>query len=271
MPAEPGRPARRTVLSVQGATVTVGTAHSRRVLFRDVDLQLRAGELVGISGPSGAGKSTLVRVMSGLQAPDSGAVLLGTTPVRDVRTSAAGATRGRIGVVFQSPRAAMDPRLSLSRSIGLALREADRRAAAAGGAANDTVGDRARAMQDFAHAIGLTPEVLARRPREVSDGQLQRAALVRVAAQQPEVVLCDEITAALDPVASAAVMTALRRLSELTDAAVVVVSHDAALLGVTVDRIESIGQWDGSSSEASPAFGMAPAPLPGVGRREVRR
>lgn len=223
----------------QHLDISVPTADTRRrrQLLSGVTITIAPGEIVGLTGPSGSGKSALIRVLSGLDVPDEGEITLVGAPVTDLRKATDSPTRGRIGVIFQSPRSALDPRLSLEKSIALAHKAAHKRGRTS--PSDSQILDRTT----FADSIGLTKELLARRPAEVSDGQLQRAALVRTLAHHPDVILCDEITAALDPISAATVMTALRQYSRVFGKAVLVVSHDHGLVNAIADRVERIDDW----------------------------
>ncbi|MEV7018180.1 ATP-binding cassette domain-containing protein [Streptomyces sp. NPDC093991] len=203
--------------------VTAG--YDRRApVVRDADLTVAPGEAVGLLGPSGCGKSTLARVAALLHRPDAGEVVLDGTPVRGFRHRAPREQRTAIGVVFQQPRLAADPRLRLADLIAEPLRATGRRASAA---------DR---VAELADTVGLTPDLLGRRPHEVSDGQLQRACLARALALEPRWLVCDEMTAMLDASTTAALVRVVEDYRAATGAGLLSVGHDRTLLNRWCDR-----------------------------------
>ncbi len=181
-----------------------------------LSLALEPGRTVGLLGPSGCGKSTLVRVLSLLQAPWDGKVEIDGVPVTGYRYAAPASLRRTIGVVFQQPRLSVDPRFTLRRTISA---DADA----------------------LAELVDLTPELLDRRPHEVSEGQLQRACLARALAVRPKYLLCDEMTAMLDASTTAALVGVVRSHSAAHGTGVLAVSHDEALLGAWCDEVL---RWD---------------------------
>ncbi|MEU6227572.1 ATP-binding cassette domain-containing protein [Streptomyces sp. NPDC047042] len=187
-------------------------------VVRDASLTIETGESVGLLGPSGCGKSTLARVAALLHRPDAGTLLLDGEPVHRWRHRAPRTQRTAIGVVFQQPRLSADPRLPLTDLIAEPLRANGRR---------DEVPDR---VAELAPTVGLTPDLLTRRPHEVSDGQLQRACLARALALRPRWLICDEMTAMLDASTSAALVTAVEEYRTATGAGLLAVSHDQLLL-----------------------------------------
>lgn len=203
--------------------VTAG--YDRRVpVVRDASLTVAPGEAVGLLGPSGCGKSTLARVAALLHRPDSGTVLLDGEPVHRWRHRAPRDQRTAIGVVFQQPRLSADPRLRLTDLIAEPLRATGRR---------DEAADR---VAELAATVGLTPDLLNRRPHEVSDGQLQRACLARALALRPRWLICDEMTAMLDASTSAALVEAVEEYRDRTGAGLLAVGHDRTLLHRWCDR-----------------------------------
>ncbi len=203
--------------------VTAG--YDRRApVVRDAHLTVAPGEAVGLLGPSGCGKSTLARVAALLHRPDAGEVVLDGMPVRGFRHRAPREQRTTIGVVFQQPRLAADPRLRLTDLIAEPLRATGRRASAA---------DRVRELAD---TVGLTPDLLGRRPHEVSDGQLQRACLARALSLEPRWLVCDEMTAMLDASTTAALVRVVEDYRASTGAGLLSVGHDRTLLNRWCDR-----------------------------------
>ncbi|MFI9510993.1 ABC transporter ATP-binding protein [Nocardia sp. NPDC052566] len=214
-------------LSAEHVSVALG---GRRVLD-DLSLAVASGEVVGLTGPSGAGKSTLAQVLSGLRCPDAGRVVCDGTPLSRRRD-------GRIAMLFQSPRRSCSPRLTLRR----------------------TITELARGPIDWSRILesaGLTPDLLDRYPAQVSDGQLQRAAVARVLAARPDYLLCDEMTAMLDPATTATVVHTVTELAR-TGVGVLFISHDIPLLDVCADRVVRLT----SESSAVPGAAMRPAGFP---------
>jgi ABC-type dipeptide/oligopeptide/nickel transport system ATPase subunit len=201
-------------LRATGVSVSYGT---QRVLD-DVDLTITRGETVGLRGPSGRGKSTLVRVLALLHPPDTGHVDIEGTPVTGVRHRVHPTLRTRIAVLFQSPRTAADPRLRLDQLIAEPL------------IANRRPGDHTVTVRRLADTVGLTPDLLARRPHAVSDGQLQRACLARALTLEPTWLLCDEATVMLDASTQAHLAHVIRTYQQEHGAGVLIVSHDDTLL-----------------------------------------
>jgi peptide/nickel transport system ATP-binding protein len=196
----------------------------RTPVVRDASLTIEPGEAVGLLGPSGCGKSTLARVAALLHRPDSGTLLLDGTPVRRWRHRAPREQRTALGVVFQQPRLSADPRLRLTDLIAEPLRATGRR---------EEVPER---VSELATTVGLTPDLLGRRPHEVSDGQLQRACLARALVLRPRWLICDEMTAMLDASTTAALVAAVEDYRRSTGAGLLAVGHDRTLLHRWCDR-----------------------------------
>ncbi|GAB20680.1 putative ABC transporter ATP-binding protein [Gordonia effusa NBRC 100432] len=198
-----------------------------RPLLSGVDLEVDAGEIVGLIGPSGSGKTTLGRVMVGLTPPDSGTVELDGNPLPR-------RPNGSVTMLFQSPRRSFDPRLRLRDAV---------RVCAKGPLAEDE-------WRRLCDLVELPGELLDRLPRQVSQGQLQRVSLVRALVSKPKFLVCDEPTSALDPLAAAAVMTALRRVTG-DGTGLLIASHDVPLLVATCDRVLEIHDHSIVKKEAS--------------------
>ncbi|WP_432991509.1 ABC transporter ATP-binding protein [Dactylosporangium sp. CA-233914] len=204
----------------------ITVAYGRHTVLDRANLHIAPGETVGLRGPSGCGKSTLVRVLALLHRADRGHISIDGEPVTGTRFSVPAAIRIRIGVLFQSPRAAADPRLSLAELIAEPLRALRRPA--------DAVAPR---VAELADAVGLTPDLLRRRPHAVSDGQLQRACLARALVHRPGYLLCDEATTMLDASTQAHVAAVITEHQRHHGTGVLLVTHDPALMDRWADRI----------------------------------
>ncbi len=173
------------------------------VVFESLDVGVGPGSVTGVVGRSGSGKTTLLRILAGLADPSAG-----TVEWRDGRRP------GDLGLIAQHPRLVTNPRWTLRRIVAepaaIARRDCD--------------------VERAATRVGLDPALLDRYPSQVSDGQLQRACLGRLVVQQPRVVLCDEPTAMLDPVAARAVASLLDDLVA-DGAGLLLVSHDRRFVG----------------------------------------
>ncbi|MFG3497772.1 ABC transporter ATP-binding protein [Streptomyces sp. NPDC047928] len=214
----------------------------RDPVVRDATLTVEPGRAVGLLGPSGCGKSTLARVAALLHRPDAGRVTVDGTEVTGWRHRAPRELRTAIGVVFQQPRMAADPRLTLRDLIAEPLRATGRRA---------LVADR---VAELTAAVGLTGDLPDRRPHEVSDGQLQRACLARALALRPRWLVCDEMTAMLDASTTAALVAAVETYRREHGAGLLAVGHDRVLLERWCDRTV---RWD--ECAAPPRAGNEPS------------
>jgi peptide/nickel transport system ATP-binding protein len=189
-----------------------------REVLRDVTLSAPAGATLALVGPSGSGKTTLLRYLAGLAA-GSGDVLFDGRPLaRRVRDRGADERR-RMQYVAQDPLGALNP----SRTVSAALARPLRRHGGLGRQAATA------AAAELLEAVALPAALAHREPDELSGGQRQRVALARALAAQPHVLLCDEITSALDEHTSERVLQMLRARQRETGLTIVWATHDLAL------------------------------------------
>lgn len=240
------------VLCLEGVIRRFGAV----VALDGLTLEVPAGEVVGLLGHNGAGKTTTVRLLAGLLAPDAGAVrVAGLDPIVD-----GAAVRQRLGVLPARP--IVDDRLTGHQNLAFA--------AAVFGVAPDVGRRRA---EELLEGFGLADRA-DERVDGYSTGMRQRLSLARVLLTDPEVLLLDEPTAALDPVAARRVLETLATLAARADRTVVVCTHDLAEAEALCDRVVVLA--DGRPiAEGSPAE-LAAAHRPGelhfdVGADEVER
>ena len=194
-----------------------------RELYRGLSLAVGPGERVALTAPSGRGKTTLCRLLAGYLEPSVGRVLADGEPVRPVAR-----LRGKaspVQLLPQHPELAFDPRVRLGQSLG--------EVAGVGEACA-----RARA-DELLGSFGVRGEWLARRPHELSGGELMRLAMVRALSVRPRYLIADESTAMLDAVTQAELWHVLLGLQERDGWGLVLVSHSPALVGrVATRRVE---------------------------------
>lgn len=192
---------------------------TERTVLRDIDLEIRAGEIVAVLGPSGGGKSTLLRLVSGLDRADGGRVEIDGTPVVDVDQ--------RSAVAFQEPR--LLPWRTVERNVQLGLpRDTDKLAGRA------RVAELLRLVQlDAAASL---------RPRQISGGMAQRASLARALARNPGVLLLDEPFGALDALTRLTMQDLLLEVHAVEPATILLVTHDVDEALALADRIVLLGE-----------------------------
>ncbi|OZC91532.1 ABC transporter ATP-binding protein [Rhodococcus sp. 06-418-1B] len=211
-------------MSLDASDVTAAYPGTNDVLVRQ-SLSVPAGELVGLAGPSGSGKSTMARVLALLLAPREGVVRIDGVDVSGVGFSVPPDVRRKVALLFQSPRSATDPRMTLRSIIEQPA----------------VIARRAADVDELADSVGLTTDLLARKPHQVSDGQLQRACVARALAQQPKYLICDEATAMLDAATTAAIVRLIQRTADAAGMGVLMISHDVELLSAIGAHTTFIG------------------------------
>jgi peptide/nickel transport system ATP-binding protein len=225
------QPSDTPLLRVDGLRVTVsGGAEA----VRGVSFAVRRGETVGLVGESGSGKSLTCRAVLGLLAPgcarSAGTIELGGEDLTALGRRGWDAVRGsRVGVVFQDPASYLNPSIPVGRQLAETLRVHTKAGRAEA---------HRRAVELFA-SVGLRePEAVYRRyPHELSGGMAQRVLIAIALSGDPDLLIADEATSALDVLVQAEVLALLRTLAEERGLALLLVTHDLAVVAEVCDRV----------------------------------
>ncbi|SDA96501.1 ABC transporter ATP-binding protein [Mesorhizobium qingshengii] len=239
-------PSRQAVVRVEHLSKHFGVGSARVDALIDINMEVFAGQVIGLMGPSGSGKTTLLNCMACILEPSGGRLTLDGEAVYDDRWLRADLRRLRldkIGFIFQYPN--LLPFLDATDNVAVVLHLAGFGAAAA-----------------HTHAVELLDylEVGHRKhamPSQLSGGEAQRVAIARALANRPRIILADEPTAPLDSVRARIVMDLLRRIAIDQSAAIIVVTHDEMIL----DRFDHIFRLrDGRLETATDNVSRSPAP-----------
>jgi peptide/nickel transport system ATP-binding protein len=201
----------------------------------DVSLELTSEETLGIVGESGSGKTTLVKLLLGLERPDTGRV-----------TYTGQSLRREVQVVFQDPASALDPRMRVDDTILEPLRVLR------------IEGDHSARLRELLDAVGLARASAKRYPHEFSGGQRQRIAIARALAPRPRVLIGDEPVSALDVSVRAQILNLLEDLRVGFQLTLVLVSHDLSVVRHMTDRVLVMRQ--GKIVEEGPTRDVFKAP-----------
>jgi peptide/nickel transport system ATP-binding protein len=243
-------------LRSEGLVVQVRTPGGWRSVVRGVSLELQRGQITALVGETGSGKTMTALALIGLLPPAArlaaGEVMLGNTELTRLHPAAQARLRGRhISMIFQDPMTALNPVLTIGFQVTEPMRthlRLDRRAAVA----------RAR---DLLSQLGM-PDVdrtLRRYPHELSGGMRQRALIAVALACDPEILLADEPTTALDVTVQAQILDLLREQVDRRGLAVLLVTHDLGVAAQVADRIDVM--YAGAIAESGSAQQVLRAPI----------
>ncbi len=222
---EEKKPSLQPLLEVRGVTASY-SGRSIKVLDQ-VSVQLSAGQTLAVVGESGSGKSTLARVVTGLLAPMQGDILFNGKPLPARLPQRSKDQLRELQMIYQMADVAMNPRHTVGKIIGRPLefyfgmhgKEKERR------------------IQQLLDEIEMGSGYIDRYPAELSGGQKQRVCIARALAAKPKLIICDEVTSALDPLVADGILKLLLNLQKIEDVAYLYITHDLATVKAIADSI----------------------------------
>lgn len=236
------------ILELRGVDVSLGRLPRTRILH-DVDLAIAPGEVVGLIGETGSGKTTLARAVLGLDAVETGSIVMDGTETTSLRGRGRRAFRrsGAVQYVFQDPLRSLDPDLTVFRSVaeGLEVRREPQRAVRG-------------AVAEALELVGLPQDLAGRHPGQLSGGQRQRVAFARAMVTSPRLLICDEPVSALDATSRVHVLELIERLSAERGIAILLITHDLGTLAGLAQRVAVL--YRGRIVEQGPARSVLVAP-----------
>lgn len=215
-----------TMLSIEKLSVGVGTGTRYLQILDNVDLEIRQGQTVGLVGESGSGKSTLAKALVGEMPIADGRIRIGGTDLGALSRAERLAMRRRVQLIPQDPYSSLSPRRTIGQTLAEAIdpRRADPRRH------RDTI-------EHWLEKVSLPREAAERYPHEFSGGQRQRIAIARALAVQPELIIADEITSALDLTTQAEILNLLADLREDLGLTMLFISHNLAVVRHVSDQV----------------------------------
>jgi peptide/nickel transport system ATP-binding protein len=212
-----------SLLSVQGLRAFY---HEKQVLH-DVSIELWQHEALALVGESGSGKTTLARCIAGLHSNYSGEVLLQGKPLQRGSRARDGHTRRTIQYIFQSPYSSLNPRRTIGQIVAQPLQlfyDLGRR-------------DAHKRVVHALERVALGPALVGRYPDQLSGGERQRVAIARALVAGPTLLVCDEITSALDVSVQAAIIELIAALQREMGLGLLFVTHNLALIRTIAEEV----------------------------------
>ena len=217
------------ILSIEGLSAGYSRANP---ILTDINLNLKRGSFFAVVGESGSGKSTLARAISGLLAPLSGTIRFQGEALAPRIANRSRDLARRIQFVFQIPDTALNPRQSVFDIIARPIRFYF----------NPPESEVKSRVEKLIEQMELPNDCLHRRPGALSGGQKQRLCLARALAAEPDLILCDEITSALDQLVAEEILALLERLRQTTGVTLMFITHDLGLVSARADHVAVLCQ-----------------------------
>jgi peptide/nickel transport system ATP-binding protein len=215
------------LLGVEGLSVVYRGGRLDRPAVDDVSFAIEPGRCVALVGESGSGNTTIGRCIAGLHQPTAGVIRFDGVPLPGAARSRSLDQRRRIQIVFQNPYESLNPRRRVAEEIERPLRVLRKLGQA----------DARREVGELLERVRLPTRVMDRFPGELSGGERQRVAIARALAPKPELLVCDEVTSALDVSVQAAVLELLTELQRELHLSMLFITHNLGVVACVADTV----------------------------------
>ena len=215
------------ILNVTNLNKTFKGKYGETIAAQKVSFEIKEGECLGLVGESGSGKSTVANLVAGLIPANSGSVVFCGNEICGKKGKAVRDARKDMQMVFQNPKASFNPRIKLIDAIAEPL-------AYNGEYKKD---DYEKMVYESLGSVGLKKEYAQKYAWEISGGECQRAAIARAIISKPKLILCDEITSALDVSIQAQILKLMYELKDKLKMSYMFISHDLASVSSICDKV----------------------------------
>lgn len=201
------------------------------LILSNVSLELNKGKTVGLVGPSGVGKTTLAKIIMGLEKPSQGRILVDNSDIWTTPMEERVKSLKKIKMVFQDSQGSLNPKKTIKQTLYetanlMGIEDSKRESL----------------VLELLDTVGLSSDIFCRYPHQISGGQNQRVALMRILLVQPEYIILDEPTSALDIAVQAQMLELLKNLQKEMDFGYLLISHNIPLIEFMSDKIVALDQ-----------------------------
>lgn len=218
------------MITIEGLNKTFVSDKNKVQALKNINLEIKTGEIFGVIGYSGSGKSTLLRCINRLEEPDEGKIKVGDDDILSLSEKQLSIKRRKIGIIFQH--------FNLLKNDTV-YKNVARPLLYSGMKKNDVK----KRVTELLELVGLSDKVKSY-PSQLSGGQKQRVAIARALAEEPELLLCDEATSALDPDTTKSIIELLKELNKKLNLTMIVVTHQMEVVRDLCDRVAVLSEGE---------------------------